>query len=427
MREEFQAYYTPTEQEFAHMWQEGTFAFDANMLLNVYRYSAPTREKLFQILKRLEGRVWLPHQAALEYQKDRLTVISHQFRVFEATVAQLRRALEELKNREGYAHPFIDTGPLTKSINQAIKKATALQQQAQTRYAALLHFDDLREQLTECFTDNIGAPYAQERIEEICREGAQRYKRRIPPGFKDQGKKETKQKESDKEAAEQQEANSEHIRQYGDLILWFQLIDYAKAQHKPLIFVTDDVKEDWWLKHEGRTIGPRPELREEMARQANTPFYMYSGLQFIEYAQKYLGVPVQQEVLDEVRIIQQQAGTVEGYVRTLYNLDVPSESSPYSLWQQLYAPPLETQGWKSPYTVHLVPASIWPSLEPSQAPQLFQWPLSSQSEGSILFIPPGALSRRRGSQQEDEPTQSVTSETNASPDQGAIDEGEDQG
>lgn len=65
-------YRRPTQEEFSHMWQEGIFAFDANVLLNIYRYTPETRERFCELLKRLNARIWIPHQTALEFHRQRL-------------------------------------------------------------------------------------------------------------------------------------------------------------------------------------------------------------------------------------------------------------------------------------------------------------------------------------------------------------------
>ncbi len=55
MRECFRACYTPSDTEFAQMWQQTVFAFDANMLLHVYEYGEKTRQAFFTILAKLGG------------------------------------------------------------------------------------------------------------------------------------------------------------------------------------------------------------------------------------------------------------------------------------------------------------------------------------------------------------------------------------
>jgi len=81
---------------------------------------------------------------------------------------------------------------------------------------------------------------------------------------------------------------------YGDLIIWKQIIVKAKDDNiDTVIFITDDVKEDWWyiLDSNGKKeIGVRAELREEIYRESNissfevlrTTDFMKSGKEFLE-------------------------------------------------------------------------------------------------------------------------------------------------
>ncbi|MGD0990767.1 MAG: PIN-like domain-containing protein, partial [Candidatus Sulfotelmatobacter sp.] len=77
MRKTFPGYYRPSEPEFRRLWDRCIFVLDANVLLNLYRYSDVTRKKLLDILLKIQSRLWV-HQAALEYQRNRLEVISAQ-------------------------------------------------------------------------------------------------------------------------------------------------------------------------------------------------------------------------------------------------------------------------------------------------------------------------------------------------------------
>jgi hypothetical protein len=113
----------------------------------------------------------------------------------------------------------------------------------------------------------------------------QRYEKEQPPGYADKKNKEDP---------------------YGDVILWFQLLDYAKEQEIPIIFVTDDRKDDWWTQHQGKIISPRPELIQEMNNVAGVQFYMYSYEKFLDYAKKYLEFDVPSEVSEEVREVEKQ-------------------------------------------------------------------------------------------------------------------------
>ncbi len=95
-------------------------------------------------------------------------------------------------------------------------------------------------------------------------------------------------------------------REFGDLILWNQILKEAKErQIKNIIFVTDDEKEDWWqyLDYKGRKIiSPRPELIEELHMQSGVElFHMYNSEKFIEYASTYLKIAIKPGTVEQVR------------------------------------------------------------------------------------------------------------------------------
>ena len=78
MKNKFSEYYKPSEQEIQEHWKNSLFCFDANVLLNLYRYTPKTRDAFFNSLAKVQERIWVTYQAAFEYQRNRLRVISAQ-------------------------------------------------------------------------------------------------------------------------------------------------------------------------------------------------------------------------------------------------------------------------------------------------------------------------------------------------------------
>ncbi len=99
------------------------------------------------------------------------------------------------------------------------------------------------------FDGKVGEGFYNEDIDKIKKEGESRYKTKTPPGYCD--------------------GNQKQDNEYGDLFIWKEIIRYAKENDKDVIFVTQDVKEDWWFKEKGKTIGPRYELRETIIDYLN--------------------------------------------------------------------------------------------------------------------------------------------------------------
>src|SRR5436309_3373069 len=98
MRDLFPEYHVPSRQEFQELWDKGFFSFDANVLLNVYRYTPEKREALFRVLERLRDQIWVTHQAAFEYERNRLDVIDVQVAAFGAVSDLLSSLIKSLES-----------------------------------------------------------------------------------------------------------------------------------------------------------------------------------------------------------------------------------------------------------------------------------------------------------------------------------------
>lgn len=157
--------------------------------------------------------------------------------------------------------------------------------------------DKIRDEIDSLFDNKIGSPpSSQSALDGIYKIGDERYERKQPPGYEDK----------DKEGHfGYQELSIK--RKFGDLILWFQLIEKAKESGvKHIIFVNNDEKEDWWwFDSTGqKTIGARRELVEEIRKEAGVLiFYMYNTEQFLRYAKDYFKAKVSEQSIEQVRDI----------------------------------------------------------------------------------------------------------------------------
>jgi len=299
MKETFPGYYHPTDDEFSELWANCLFVPDANVLLSLYELSPGTAAKLEEIFTQFadRGQLWVPHQAALEYQRRRRDVIEAQARGCDALRERLDKT--ERKLREVCEHrrpPYLDQidallDTMQTTFGQITEKLAEWKQQRLN----LLDADDIRDRLDHLLEGRLGSAYAEQRLEEIYKEAELRYMRHIPPGYKAFKKVDPN-------------SNREHLRQYGDVILWFQVIDHAKEIAKPIIIVTNEGQEDWWEKsNSGQRVGPRAELVHEMQSKARASFYMYRIEPFIKHAGRHLELEVTGEVIKEAQTLERQA------------------------------------------------------------------------------------------------------------------------
>lgn len=118
MRSLFPGHFRPTENDFKSLWDSCIFAVDANVLLNLYRYSQETRVALEDAIKSISGRIFLPHQAAKEYLKNRLIVTASQAEEYTKAIKSITDLSSILANRK--KHPFLHEDELPK-FNQQVE------------------------------------------------------------------------------------------------------------------------------------------------------------------------------------------------------------------------------------------------------------------------------------------------------------------
>lgn len=281
MRELFSEYYRPTEDEFKKLWAECTFVFDANVLLNLYRWSGETRDDFFGILEKIKERIWLPHQVGYEFHKNRPAVILDRATVANTIVKDLRaskdKAIECLrKNRS----PFVKEETCQKSLEEAFDAIIDSIESGKDSDKDLLGGDDILERIDNLFSGKVGHDGCEDAKTRAESEGKSRYEKEIPPGYQD---------------------NKKPTNKYGDLILWFQILSYSKAHSKSIVFVSDDAKEDWYLQYNGRKIGPRPELIREIKEESDANIWFYRIDQFMRYAKNYLVAEVSDRSIEEAK------------------------------------------------------------------------------------------------------------------------------
>lgn len=280
MKNKFPGYSRKTEEEINEIWENGIICFDANVLLNLYRYSNETRETLLNLIGKFKDKIWLPHQSALEYNRNRYEVIADQekaYKEFTEKISQIQKDLQSTSKP-----PFLSE-EVHKSLNEVFEKVSSEVDESILKYSDFLKNDPIYDTISILFEKRITDCYDSKRLDEIYKEGEDRYSKKIPPGYEDA-------------------KNKEGNRKYGDLIIWKQIMDKAKELKKSTILITDERKTDWWWKiKDGRNMGPRQELVEELYNEAESNFHMYSSERFLSYGQGFLQEQVNKKALEEIQ------------------------------------------------------------------------------------------------------------------------------
>lgn len=286
MRGKFPGYYRPSATDCEEQFKKCLFSFDTNTLLNLYRYTPASRDSFLNVLRtKIKDRIWLPYQVASEYHENRIEVITEQTALFGKLADTIDNAIKSIQQHRRSAS-FLST-ELMEFVKTALETIKADLEKKKSEHPDLLDNDMILTALTDLFDDSkVGEPYSEDELKKLQAKIKTRFDNEIPPGFLDSTGK--KKKEGD--------------RQYGDGVVWFQLIDHAKQDKdkRPIILVTDETGKDWWELSHGKTIGPRCELVQEM-HEVGVWFYMYSPNRFLEFSNKYLNADVKPDVIKEVK------------------------------------------------------------------------------------------------------------------------------
>ncbi len=90
MKKIFQSHIPDSDLEIKRVWKDALIVFDANTILNLYRYSDNSRSEFIALLNNLKQRIWVPEQAAHEYFKNRSVVIGDQTKAYESAKKAIR-------------------------------------------------------------------------------------------------------------------------------------------------------------------------------------------------------------------------------------------------------------------------------------------------------------------------------------------------
>ncbi len=287
MKSKFSEYYKLSEKELKSHWDKDLFCFDANVLLNLYRYSPSTREAFFSLLEKVKTRIWIAYQAAFEYQKNRLIVINAQREAYKDIRETLNKKKGEIESKLNSfkKHPYLQTTELKKQIESAFDSIGRDLDNLEGKHPDYLENDPVWEKLSTLLDGKVGDDFSKEDLEKLYKEGKKRYEEKHPPGYMDMKEKQ----------------NEGNRSLYGDIIIWKQVIEKAKSTDNSIIFITDDLKEDWWYKFKGKTISPRPELIKEFQDETAKRINIYQADKFLEMANKNLAQQTTKEVIQEVR------------------------------------------------------------------------------------------------------------------------------
>ncbi|MFI9412857.1 PIN-like domain-containing protein [Nocardia gamkensis] len=318
LRSIFPEWYGPDEEDIRKFITSATIALDANILLALYRVSDSQRGQILEVLEMVSDRLWLPHQAALEYQRNRLKVASDQQKIHESiaslatdgfdaahadyvqTITELRNnALKDIRDREIRASIEWEFNNVIDSLTKAQSKSREDMRSALDKirikhtidFQTVKKSDPIRAAIDGLITDDrVGIELDEETHTERKKLAAERIAAGRPPGYADASKDDAT----------------------GDCLIWFELLDLAKNSGAYVLYITDGTK-DAYRKVRGQIVGPHVQLVREMYEYAGQGFHQTTLDGFLRLARKHLKATVSDDTIRTVESSRKASARLREY------------------------------------------------------------------------------------------------------------------
>lgn len=301
MKPLFEGYYDPTDAEIRSLWTSALIVLDTNVLLNLYRVSPSARREIMGLLESQKDRLWIPYQVAVEFQRNRLKAMRDEHEKAKTLATSVNKAYSTFRQsiqtfEFGERGSGEEVEAIMKKIAESVGKLAKLAGGLADGYVSPGGEDEINSFLTKLLGGHVGErPKDQQALDNCYLEAAERYEVKMGPGYLDQAK-----------AGDRYMADGLiYDRQYGDYLLWTQLLDHvAKEDPKPkgVLLITSDVKEDWWQDTKTAAgLRPQPELIMDIRRRAGIQsFWMYTLSDFVKKSKMFLDSTVSDDTISDV-------------------------------------------------------------------------------------------------------------------------------
>lgn len=253
------------------------FVLDTNALALPYSTSSKSLVEIQTVYKKLveEQRLIIPGQVAREFARVRPT--------------KIKELYQQLNSKKANSH---------RKVGEKYQLLTGIDE-----YNSAIELEDKIQQLTKEYQNKLSgvmnhiknwtwndpislvyqALFTSETIEDFLpphdsfkEEMANRFTHGIPPGYDDKGKPDGG---------------------YGDLLIWYTIIEIAKKRGKDIIFVTGEEKNDWFYISESQILYPRFELVCEFKAKTNN-----KNISIIKLSEMIELFGISNSIIDELKV-----------------------------------------------------------------------------------------------------------------------------
>lgn len=305
----FGHYYRPDQDRVRDAFERGLIVLDTNVLLNMLRYSPSAREELVDVIATFADRCFVPHQIAVEYNRNRVRVVEDRRKELEQATTEIntirskvRAVVNNLRDRRTLASADVDK--LEISVFEFFEALEDASSDASEQYD--LDPDDLvgevdlwTSRLSLVLAGRVALRPTEEMLSSDAAEATRRREQRVAPGFKDEAG--------------------------GDYLWWAEVMRCPDLRDKPLVVVSDDAaKGDWRFEMRGFTVGPHAVLIDDVRGAGGTDLILLTTRDLLKLVEDLGSNQVSETTIAEAEkalSIGRVDWTLDGYIELMVALD----------------------------------------------------------------------------------------------------------
>lgn len=263
--------------------KDSIIVIDTNVLLAAYQWREVTVKEVLKALQKIkdEKRLRIPLQVIKEFSRNRPHEIQQRMNDLDTLISKMQKEkplIERFPMLEG-KESLKEIEELRENYNKAIKDYKDGLINLRDHLKELFYNDQFLDKIMELAEETILLPEQTE--QNLEKEAKERFKLKIPPGFKDSSKEE----------------NSA-----GDFIVWSSILQLKSN----VVFVSGDKKPDWVYQDSKKNpITARRELIEEFFIKTGRDFAHITPKDFITSLNPTVSEHVKEDLINYKTINQQ--------------------------------------------------------------------------------------------------------------------------
>ena len=274
MKTFFPGYYPLEGEDSNDFWKEGYIVLDDSFLLGLFRLNDADRDSIMNILEKdsIKTKLWIPYDVAWAYHYFLNAVLLGQINSIKRLQVLLQESLSVVSSKACY--PYFEQGVIEQTT-QLFNRMKEICEQQIERHKQALYSCDFKNRVNQLFKDRIGSPYDSVQLEELYKQGEDRYAKRVPPGYT------------------VDPFHEKRLRFHG-FIVWEQMKKQANESRKNIILCTGRITEDWFYLVDGLPVISNCHLVNEFQENTGRSFRCYSLKLFLNECKEH-GLITEQE------------------------------------------------------------------------------------------------------------------------------------